>query len=174
MKKIAAYINSTNDADTFDIYCNETDICKIDCQSTDACSLLLLHCGSTPSRCYVKCDQDNGINCPNGASFYEWTPESPTAVPTIPPTADTTTISQTTQLNLSTEFESSSAASSTFGTTNRNKNDTQPTSGISIPNEIIVILVIIIGILLLCCMIGWFLFCDIWKKQKIQVIIQMK
>ena len=86
------YINDTNDADTFDLYCNETDICYIDCQAQDACTQLAVHCGSDPSRCFVSCNDIAGINCPYSGIYNQWSTESPTAVPTSIPTTIPSTI----------------------------------------------------------------------------------
>ena len=77
-----------NNSTGFDIYCNETDICKIDCQSKYSCTQANIHCGSSPSRCFVKCDEYGDINCPYSidGAFNDWVPTfSPSLMPiTIP------------------------------------------------------------------------------------------
>ena len=78
-----AYINGSHN-ESYNIYCNSSDICKIDCQSSLSCSKLYLHCFGT---CYVDCDQDNGIYCPNVTvgSYLDWDTSSPTAIPSYVP-----------------------------------------------------------------------------------------
>ena len=68
----------------FDIYCSEGDICKIDCDSEQACTGLYLTCHGT---CYVRCDEDNGIDCPIhwGGVVWETTGE-PSTIPSNNPT----------------------------------------------------------------------------------------
>ena len=77
------YINGTNDANTFDIFCNDTDICEIYCQSTYACSSLVLHCSMynntagyrhhNESQCFVWCDETANIYCPINGTYTQMT-----------------------------------------------------------------------------------------------------
>ena len=88
-----AYINGSHN-ESYNIYCNSSDICKIDCQSSLSCSKLYLHCFGT---CYVDCDQDNGISCPNATvgSYLDWITPSPTTISSHVPSRYPTSINPT-------------------------------------------------------------------------------
>ena len=89
------FINGSN-YEKFDIYCSETDICIITCESTDSCTQLYVYCGSlSMSRCFVYCDETEGINCPYYGNYTQLTFATTTTIPTTTITseiASTTTI----------------------------------------------------------------------------------
>ena len=79
-------ISGTHYVEPVDIYCNETDVCKIECLSFYACTSIIVHCLSSPPRCFVSCDPENGISCPsNNSTFNHWI-QTPTTAPSVSPT----------------------------------------------------------------------------------------
>ena len=68
LKMYISGINNNSNSN-FSIYCNETNTCKIDCETQRACSMIYLYCHDN---CYVKCDEEGGIDCPIYGNFSEW------------------------------------------------------------------------------------------------------
>ena len=75
-------INNVNEFSQIILNCNNNDTCEIDCQLSNSCIILTVNCNS--GQCFVNCNPESGIQCPNGDYIIDTPTTSPTQQPTNP------------------------------------------------------------------------------------------
>ena len=76
-----------DNSDYYTLECDVGTVCIIDCQSQHACKGMYLDCHS--DECYINCDPDKSIDCPDSGTYYPYPTLFPTHQPSNIPTVPT-------------------------------------------------------------------------------------